>query len=48
LYGAEGSGGEEGEEGMWENANEGYAEWVYDEEQEEKLWDLSVGIVGVE
>jgi NAD(P)-dependent dehydrogenase (short-subunit alcohol dehydrogenase family) len=37
-----------GEEGMWENANEGYAEWVYDEEQEEKLWDLSVGIVGVE
>jgi NAD(P)-dependent dehydrogenase (short-subunit alcohol dehydrogenase family) len=36
------------EEGMWENANEGYAEWVYDEEQEEKLWGMSRVIVGVE
>jgi hypothetical protein len=36
-----------GEEGMWENANEGYAEWVYDGESEEKLWKLNEGWVGV-
>jgi hypothetical protein len=35
------------EEGMWENANEGYAEWVYDGKSEEKLWKLSEGWVGV-
>jgi hypothetical protein len=47
LYGAEGSGGEEGEEGMWEIANEGYAEWVYDGKSEEKLWKLSEEWVSV-
>jgi hypothetical protein len=36
-----------GEEGMCENANEGYVEWVYDGKSEEKLWKLSEGWVGV-
>jgi hypothetical protein len=36
-----------GEEGMWENANEGYAEWMYDEVSEEKLWKFSEGWGGV-
>tara|TARA_R110002003_G_scaffold1364_3_gene22918 strand:- start:6676 stop:7722 length:1047 start_codon:yes stop_codon:yes gene_type:complete len=37
-----------GEEGMFPNANEGYAEWAYDEEAEERLWRESLGMVGLE
>lgn len=36
-----------GEEGMYEDANEGYAAWAYDEEKEEKLWVDSLGMVGL-
>ncbi|OAK99144.1 NAD(P)-binding protein [Phaeosphaeriaceae sp. SRC1lsM3a] len=35
------------EEGMYENANEGYASWAYDEVKEEKLWEDSFGMVGL-
>ncbi|KAF2824952.1 short-chain dehydrogenase [Ophiobolus disseminans] len=34
-------------EGMYEHANEGWAEWVYDVEGEERLWVDSLGIVGL-
>jgi NAD(P)-dependent dehydrogenase (short-subunit alcohol dehydrogenase family) len=36
------------EEGMYENANEGYAEWAYDKEGEEKLCRESVRMVGIQ
>jgi NAD(P)-dependent dehydrogenase (short-subunit alcohol dehydrogenase family) len=36
------------EEGMYENANEGFAVWAYDEEREEGLWRESARMVGVE
>ena len=39
---------EAGKEGMYESANEGYAEWAYDEEGEERLWKESFGMVGLE
>jgi NAD(P)-dependent dehydrogenase (short-subunit alcohol dehydrogenase family) len=35
------------EEGMYDNANEGYASWAYDGEGEERLWRESARIVGV-
>ena len=35
------------EEGMFRNGNEGYAEWAYDEEKEERLWAESFGMVGL-
>ncbi|KAH7082120.1 short-chain dehydrogenase [Paraphoma chrysanthemicola] len=37
-----------GEEGMFDNANEGFAEWVYDPEGEERLWKESLAMVGLE
>lgn len=36
------------EEGMYDNANEGYTSWAYDEEKEEKLWRDSFGMVELE
>jgi hypothetical protein len=33
---------------MFPNANEGYAEWAYDEEAEERLWRESLVMVGLE
>jgi NAD(P)-dependent dehydrogenase (short-subunit alcohol dehydrogenase family) len=35
-------------EGMFDNANEGYAAWAYDEAGEEKLWKDSAKMVGIE
>lgn len=36
------------DEGMFEFANDGYAEWAYDEEKEERLWKESFRMVGLE
>ncbi|KAH7382357.1 hypothetical protein BKA66DRAFT_418255 [Pyrenochaeta sp. MPI-SDFR-AT-0127] len=36
------------EDGMFHNANEGHAAWAYDEENEERLWRESFGLVGLQ